>query len=138
MSLLDDLIERLNRQVEKHNAKLDRLIDEGELTEDDARRFRVPDGSVTREVVREGPSAWSFALRRALRSILTVESPDEIIRMADAVTLKTETIVILRRGALKSVGAKNGPTKGMPVGVRLLDMAHLVAHSDAGKAVLLG
>lgn len=137
MTLLDSLIERLNAAIERNNARLDRAIECGEVAPEDAPRFRVI-GTVTREAVRQGASAWPAAWRRALRSILAIEAPDEIIRMCDTATEKTEIIKHLRQGSLKAKGMKPGPMRGAPVAIRLLDMAHLVAHSDAGKAVLLG
>ena len=138
MDLLDSYLERLNRAVERHNAKVAEALDGEEITPDVARQWTLPEGCVTRELVKAGPQSWSKPLRRAVFPLVVTESPDEIVRMCEACPVQTPTIKYLRVGAKKSTGIKMGELRGLPVGIRLMDMAHLVAHSGAGKAVLLG
>lgn len=138
MTLLGELLTLLNAAVEEHNAKVMDAFDCERI--DAARRdeLLVPPGSVTVEKARAGPQEWPMSLRVAVHQIIGAYDPAEIVRMCDASPVQTETIRHLRIGSKKSAGMAPGDLHGMPVGIRLMDMAHLVAQSDAGKAVLLG
>lgn len=138
MDLLTPILQRLNAAIDRHNEKVAEEEEMGNLTADEATTWRVPQGCVTKEMVLAGPQRLSDALKRALREIIVNESPDEIIRLADLVPLQTQTIKLLRIGSKRSIGMKEGLLRGMPVGVRLMDFAHLVAHAGASKVVLLG
>lgn len=138
MTLLDELIEKLNAAVEAHNSRVSEAFDVGEITEQERDGLLVPDGSVTVEVVKQGPGRWSHSLRLAVHQIIGNYDPAEVVRMCDASPVQTETIRHLKIGSKRSVGYQPGDMHGMPVGIRLMDMAHLVAQSDVGKAVLLG
>lgn len=137
-TLLDSMMERLNRTIDHHNARVQAAVESEDLTEDEASGWRLPPGCITVEVVKD-PSRWrGKALHKAIGNVFRRESPDEILRMCDACGVQTDVIRKLRRGVLRTVGMKPGPLKGLPVSVRLLDLAHLVAHCGAGNAVLLG
>ena len=138
MEILTSMLERLNAAVDRHNARVDAELDLEELTEEEARAWRVPPGVVTKELALAGPEKWSAALRRAVREVIVNEAPDEIIRLADLCPVQTKTIKYLRIGSKRSVGAQEGELKGFPVGIRLMDYAHLIAHANPSKVILLG
>lgn len=138
MTLLETIIGKLNAIIDAYNVKLKESVDVGELTGQEAEFLRVPAGSITAEMVKAGPKEWSKPIRIALREVIVSEDPTEIVRMADACTVETETIKHLRIGSRKSIGFQPGDMHGFPVGIRLMDMAHLVSHSGAERAILLG
>lgn len=138
MTLIEGMIERLNAAVDSHNKSVDEGLEFGTLLPEEAERLRVPAGAVTVESVRNGPNEWPQSLRNALRGVLVSEDPNELIRMADASPVKTETIRHLRLGASRAVGAKPGVMHGFHVGLRMIDFAHLICHCGAERAVLMG
>lgn len=138
MILIDAMIEKLNAVVDSYNAELVAAVDMGDMLQADADLLHVPAGSVTIEKVKEGPKEWPANLRKAMKDVIISEDPNEIIRMAEACPVQTETIKHLRIGAKKSPGAKPGILFGFPAGIHLIDMAHLVANCGAGRAVVLG
>lgn len=138
MTFLDALIAKLNSAIDAYNAELQDAVDIGNVSIEQAESIRVPAGAVTIDSVKTGPKQWPKSLLKAVQDVIVSEDPNELVRMADACVEKTETIRHLRIGASKSPGAKPGILFGFPVGVRMIDMAHLVSHCGAGRVLLLG
>lgn len=118
--LLDDLLVRLNAAIDDRNRRIDAFVAAGRLDRERALTLKVRPGMATAELIRS--DNWPASFVDAVKSSHVMENSQTILELAKFVKDPTPTIQQLCHGcaALKSATR---------VGVRTIDLAHLLARS---------